>query len=196
MKAEFEDSLPNTDEDYRLDHDGFHGMKAWCRVRVYREGEKPVVVVATQPYDVEDSGLNPMNGAETVYPAAWKRAGESWPVFFICHFAGEVGRDHSIREQWTQVRFQSTSDGPVLREDVSVGDMIRFGDDLAVEDRQTRVSHNLGFAEPTWQPLKRREIERMIGKPMPKRRFQVDVEEVTIENSTTERWVAEHFPEG
>jgi len=195
MKVLIDDSLPETVEDFRLDHEGFNGMKAWCRIRVYRPSKKSIAIVATQPYDVEDSGVTPMNAAEIVFAAAWKILREPWPSIFICHFAGEVREDAVRKEQWTLTIFPSRVDGPRLSEATDAGAFISLDGTGTVLESRFHLSNLTGFVQPDWKPLTRRQMEHLLGAKMPSKRFPVVVEPATIENSPTLRWMTEQFPD-
>jgi hypothetical protein len=122
------DSMPPTTagEDFTLHYEGYHGIPSHCRIRVYRPEEAPPTIVATDAYDVEDSGTSITNRAELVYRLAWSRAGEPWPAVFLEHYAEEQDTDYpnlkSPEEHWTLVSFPLSNDGtPRLREDLTAG---------------------------------------------------------------------------
>jgi hypothetical protein len=204
MKRIASDSMPPAAEDFMLHYEGYHSIPSWGRVRVYRPEGQPPVIVATNPYDVEDSGTSVTNRAELVFRLAWSRIGELWPARFMTHYAAqedaETGKPLGMGESFTFVSFPLNSDGrPLLREDLTAGTTFAVGevrgDDPADRDINTRedLTLDVAFGEPTWHHPGRAEVEAAIGAALLSEPVRVDVAPATIENSPAMRYMVEHF---
>jgi hypothetical protein len=197
------DSMPPspTGEDFTLHYRGFLGLASHCRVRVYRPAGSVPVIVATQAYDVEDSGTSITNRAELVHRLAWSQAGEPWPALFVEHYAelqdpeNPHPDDDIFLEHWAFVSFPQNANGtPVLHDSHGDGTMITIDPSSGQQtSRSEPLTLDMAFGKPEWEHTDRAEIESLIGIPLLADPIRTEVAPATLENSPGTRFIAEHF---
>jgi hypothetical protein len=77
-------SLPQSNQQFRLDYEGYHSLGPWCTIDVYQR-EGTTVIVATDECD-EHHNTSITNRIERVMYLAWERLGAPKPCFFIEHY--------------------------------------------------------------------------------------------------------------